>query len=605
MISDKSGLASRLGWVLDETEQVLEAIRQLFSDYVGRGDESVLESAIERSRETLGILDLLEAEGAYMLNRELVLLMDAIRQNKVEDKAEAAELCARGFVQLSDYLKHLHEGYADLPVIILPMLNDLRAARKEELLSEHLVFLPGDGVISEQMSDKEQINLPLEKRTDVLKRLRFYLQKALLGWFNNDRPEFHLQAGHKVAHHMLTLNKTERTRSLWWVSAALLEGLQQKRLESSVAVKSLMGRMEREIRRFNEHDAETYEQTLPDELVKNLLYYAGLAERGSAELDAVKDAYQLDIYLPQGETLEELRQYYSLPGRELWQAVAASLRQELNILMKNTEELNDLGAPGNLLAETAKRTLSVGQALGMLGLTKASELNEALAEDQKNLAVINKKLDSDTLMAMSEYYLKLEKVLVEYAETGFDCTAEVFAVDAGVTDPAAEREVIGALVSDVGKVQAEIAHFSRESADSMPAETAIKLLSNIDGTLEMLGYRELRPFARGAQRYLQDDLLASQRPPRPVEMACLADVVTLLDASLSCIGRYEDYLPLMGPGYDKLHELDGFSKIDLSAELNIDAARVELENKKKARQLHPSTLYQQIRSQRPRLAEAV
>lgn len=597
MISDKSGLASRLGWVLEDTEHTLERTRQVFAEYVERGDEASLEAALEYSRETLGILDLLEAEGAYMLDRELVLLMDAIREGKVDDKDAAAMSCANGLLQLSDYLRHLHEGYADLPVIILPMLNDLRAVRKAELLSEHLVFLPNDGAISQQMSHKQQVELPAEKRADVLKRLRFYMQKALLGWFSDQRPEFHLQASRKVANHMLALHKTERTRSLWWVTAGLLQGLEEKKLESSVAIKSLMGRMEREIRRFNDLGSEAYEQTLPDELVKNLLYYVGLAERGGKELNAVKDAYQLDLYLPQGETLEELRQYYALPGRELWQSVAGSLQEELNVLMANTEELRDLGAPGNLLAETAKRTRSVGQALGMLGLTKAAELTAAQADEQHSLVGQTKKLAPETLTSMSEHYIKLDKVLTEYAETGFDLTQEVFAAEGEIADHAAGREVVRAMSSDISKVQAEIAVFSRQPTEVASAETAADLLRNLDGTLEMLDYRELQPFARGAQRYLQLDLLHSQRPPRPQEMDCLADVVTLLDAALSCVERQEDYLPLLSTGYDKLTELDRLSKIDLLAELDMDAARTELEFKKKARQVAPSTLYQKIRSQ--------
>ena len=92
-------------------------------------------------------------------------------------------------------------------------------------------------------------------------------------------------------------------------------------------------------------------------------------------------------------------------------------------------------------------------------------------------------------------------------------------------------------------------------------------------------------------------MLSNQRPPRPQEMDCLADIVTLLDAALSCIERQEDYLPLLSTGYDKLSELDRLSKIDLLAELDMDAAHTELEFKKKARQVAPSTLYQKIRSQ--------
>ncbi|MGB0847607.1 MAG: hypothetical protein ACPGSM_12825 [Thiolinea sp.] len=598
MISDKSGLSSRLGWVLEETEHTLEKTRQAFADYSDGDEVSFLESALEQSRETLGILDLLEAEGAYMLNREVVLLMDAIRQDKVDSKEDAAKICADGLLQLSEYLKHLHDGYADLPVIVLPMLNNLRAARKAELLSEHLVFLPAEGAISnDQIGTEKYVNLPTEKRTEALKRLRFYMQKALLGWFNNDRPEFHLQATRKVAANMLVMNDNTRTRSLWWITSALLQGLEQKKLESSAAVKMLIGRMEREIRRFSDLDEESYNQSLPDELIKNLLYYAGLAERGGTQLDSVKDAYHLDLYLPKGETLEELRQYYAMPGRELWQSVAGSMQEELSLLMSQIESLRGRPDPAHLLGEISNRTRSIAQALGMLGLSTVAELTETQAEVQLEIAELPGEVELVVLERMSEHYIKLEKVLTEYAETGYDRTAEVFSGMDDMTDPAASREVVRSILSDVGKVQSEIALFTQETTDFKHVDEAAKTLRSISGSLDVLEHYELRPFAEGARSYLQQDLLHGHRQPNDTELEFLADIVTLLEAALSCIERQEDHLPLMATGYEKLTELDKLSEIDLVEQLDMETAHTELEAKKKARQLAPSTLYQKIRNQ--------
>ena len=495
MISDKSGLSSRLGWVLAETELTLEKTRQAFADFVSNDEMSFLESALEQSRETLGILDLLDAEGAYMLNREIVLLMDAVRQNNVDSKDDACRVCADGLLQLSEYLKHLHDGYADLPVIVLPMLNNLRAARKAELLSEHLVFLPADGAITnQQIGTDKYVDLPAEKRAEALKRLRFYMQKALLGWFNNDRPEFHLQASRKVATNLLVMNRDERARSLWWVTGALLQGLELKKLEPNAAVKMLMGRMEREIRRFAELDEASYNQFLPEELTKNMLYYVGLADNGGSQLDAVKQAYHLDLYLPKGETLEELRQYYAMPGRELWQSVAGSMQEELSLLMSQVESLKGRDEPGPLLEEISKRTRSIAQAMSMLGLSTAAELTETQADVQQEVAAESGQADQVMLGRMCEHYIKLEKVLTEYAETGYDRTIEIFSGVGDAGNAAASREVIRSVLTDISKVQADIGLFAQETTEFKHVEEAVKTLHNISGTLDVLAHDELKPF---------------------------------------------------------------------------------------------------------------
>ncbi|HPY39531.1 MAG TPA: hypothetical protein PLM98_03340, partial [Thiolinea sp.] len=404
MISDKSSLASRLGWVIGETEKLLAETRQSFSLYVGDTALSNLETAISKARHVLGVLDILDTEGAYMLGREIVLLMDAIRQERVKNWQEACTVTADGLLQLSEYLKHLRDGYADLPVIVLPMLNNLRAAREAELLSEHLVFLPAEGVVTNaQIGTDKYMPLPADKLDQATKRLRFYMQKALLGWFNNDRPAFHLQAAQKVAVNMITLHEKERLRALWWVTNGLLQALEEKKLEDSAAVKLLMGRMEREIRRFGELQETAYNASLPDELLKNLLYYVGLAEDSDGVLAAVKEAYHLDLYLPKGGTLQELRTYYTTPGRELWQALSSSMQDELALLMSQVESLGQREHPATLLAEVAKRTNSMAQTLGMLGLGKAAELTDKIATEQQASVAADTHLSHDLLERMSEH----------------------------------------------------------------------------------------------------------------------------------------------------------------------------------------------------------
>ncbi|WP_298611031.1 hypothetical protein [uncultured Thiothrix sp.] len=599
MISDKSSLASRLGWVLGETEKVLAETRQSFSTYVSDTAVPSLETAISKARHVLGVLDILDTEGAYMLGREIVLLMDAIRQEKVKNWQEACTITADGLLQLSEYLKHLRDGYADLPVIVLPMLNNLRAAREAELLSEHLVFLPAEGVVTnEQIGTDKYMSLPADKLDQATKRLRFYMQKALLGWFNNDRPAFHLQAARKVAVNMITLHEKERLRALWWVTSGLLQALEENKLEDSAAVKLLMGRMEREIRRFGDLQETAYNASLPDELLKNLLYYVGLAEESDGTLGEVKQAYHLDLYLPKGGTLQELRTYYTKPGRELWQAVSSSLQDELALLMSQVESLGHREHPTTLLGDVAKRTGSLAQTLGMLGLGTVADLTDKIATEQQ-AAVAAEQITSDLLERMSEHYIKLESVLREYAETGYDRTEEIFFGEGqSGSEMGAAREVVRTALTSLAKAQAELAAFHQEEGNFAHLDEISKVLRNISGTLEILGHQEIQPLAQGVKAYLAKDLQASKRKPALEEIHCVADIMTLLEAALSCISNNEDHLPLLPVGFEKLHELDNYTKLDLVHEADLVQAQAELEHKKKAKQQTPSTLYQKLRNQR-------
>lgn len=600
MISDKSSLASRLGWVIAETEKSLAETRQSFSLYVGDTALSNLETAISKARHVLGVLDILDTEGAYMLGREIVLLMDAIRQEKVKNWNEACTITADGLLQLSEYLKHLRDGYADLPVIVLPMLNNLRAAREAELLSEHLVFLPAEGAVTNaQIGTDKYMELPADKLDQATKRLRFYMQKALLGWFNNDRPAFHLQAAQKVAANMITLHEKERLRALWWVTHGLLQALEEKKLEDSAAVKLLMGRMEREIRRFGDLQETAYNASLPDELLKNLLYYVGLAEDSEGTLGAVKEAYHLDLYLPKGGTLQELRTYYTKPGRELWQAVSSSLQDELALLMSQVESLGQREHPAPLLAEVAKRTGSLAQTLGMLGLGTVADLTDKIATEQQAVVAADTHLDTDLLNRMSEHYIKLESVLREYAETGYDRTEEIFFGDGqSGGEMGAAREVVRTALTSLAKAQTELAAFHQEEGNFAHLEEISKILRSITGTLDILGHQEILPLAQGVKVYLAKDLQANKRKPALEEIHCVADIMTLLEASLSCITSNEDHLPLLPVGFDKLRELDNYTKLDLMSEAEVAQGQAELDHKKKAKQQAPSTLYQKLRNQR-------
>src|SRR5690606_40220309 len=54
----------------------------------------------------------------------------------------SSDLLMRGTVLLPDYLERLQNGHRDIPIVLLPLLNDIRAARGAAGLNESVLFAP-------------------------------------------------------------------------------------------------------------------------------------------------------------------------------------------------------------------------------------------------------------------------------------------------------------------------------------------------------------------------------------------------------------------------------------------------------------------------------
>ena len=72
---------------------------------------------------------MVELYGATMAAEEMEILTQALLDKQVNNRDDAYEVLMRGILQLPDYLEHLLAGHQDIPVVLMPLLNDLRAAR--------------------------------------------------------------------------------------------------------------------------------------------------------------------------------------------------------------------------------------------------------------------------------------------------------------------------------------------------------------------------------------------------------------------------------------------------------------------------------------------
>ncbi|MBL7000045.1 MAG: hypothetical protein ISR73_09320, partial [Gammaproteobacteria bacterium] len=170
---------SALGWVKKSIDEILTSIRSDLNVYIEEKDASMLSSVEAKVKDLQGVLSMIEQYGAAMLAEEMRALCLYIASKEQQD-LQALEVLLRAVLQLPDYLEHIQAGNKDIPIAILPLLNDIRAARNEDLFSEKLLFLPD---LSMHNDDKEYDAIDENKNQitrQLAKKLRPAYQYSLL-----------------------------------------------------------------------------------------------------------------------------------------------------------------------------------------------------------------------------------------------------------------------------------------------------------------------------------------------------------------------------------------------------------------------------------------
>ena len=240
-----------LTWVKSELDETLKQARNALEAYVeDPTDASQMRFCATYLHQVQGTLRMVELYGAAMVTEEMEHLASSLQNNEVGDRDDAYTVLMRGIVQLPDYLERLQSGHKDIPIVLLPLLNELRAARGEKGLSESVLFSPD---LSRPLPDAAagpSGPMPELELRQMAGQLRSQFQMSLLKWFRNDDPDANLQRMIAVCDRLVALTFQEEGRRVFWVASGVLDALRNKKLDASAPLKQTVGRVEREIKRI-------------------------------------------------------------------------------------------------------------------------------------------------------------------------------------------------------------------------------------------------------------------------------------------------------------------------------------------------------------------
>src|SRR6187455_1342721 len=367
-----------------ELNNTLGEARTALETFVEQPENVVLlQRCVSDLHQVQGVLRLLEIFGAALLAEEMeqvtqYLLTPASQKNQ----AETLDALMRAMVQLPSYVERVLAGGRDLALVLLPLLNDLRAVRGSPLLSEGTLLLLNLKSDQQASPVAPGAGEPALTVAQWARRLRTRFQLGLVGWIRNERPEQNLEILETVAHQIEQVATKQSVFQLWWVVGAIIEALRDGGLETGVSVKRLLGLADREILQLYTQGEGRYSQNPPVELLNNLLYYAARANSNGPKVTAVRASFRLNELLNVDDSVEQERENLSAPSVKLMRTVSAAIREDLG----KVKDVLDIfvrrgGQPAELEAQVGMLR-KIGDTLGVLGL---GELRQLVLEETSRL----------------------------------------------------------------------------------------------------------------------------------------------------------------------------------------------------------------------------
>jgi len=565
---------STLGWVKAEIDESLRQARQSLEAYAENpGDDSQLRFCTTHLHQVVGTLEMVELDGAAMLAKETEALAEAILSEELKPDEHVYDVLIRGILTLPDYLARLQFGNRDVPLRLLPLLNELRTVRNTSLISELELFNP-DLTVRPPRQEQATKGLSPDEYRAMARKLRPIFQVALLAWL---RDTGSTQAMNNMVAILDQLEQEANlgvVEQLFWVASGLLEAMMSGDLEPTNERKKLLARLDQQVRKLVEGAGKTDLRSSTEALVKSILFHVATAKAGSPKVTQLKQAFDLDLLLG-NVTAEPEPDLTELPTPEILQSVSTALAREIEAAQDvlaayfdpEQEAVDSLEPLDKLLGK-------MSSTMDMLDVPILKSLVDALRQVCE--VITDGKLEgNDTVsMAMASALLLIESssrdihasasdwkrqlddataMLRGLASGGDGGTPSVEGLevsDAELTE-SDYKQLLNVVADEIrvnlANIEEVIEIFVADTSQTGQMEHVMQHLGQIQGALQILGQDSAAMLAEKTAGYVEDIRKGVLAPDE--------DVMDPLAVCIGTIGAYVDGLQFNRPNLGSLVDL--------------------------------------------------
>ena len=537
-----------LSWVRKEINNTLDQARQGLDTFVeDKEDTTQIQFCINSLHQVHGSLQMLGFDGAARLAAEMETLADKFASGEVEVNESSYEILMRSMMQLPGYLERVEGGQKDIPVILLPLINELRSTSNLEPVKEESFFVAQTDSVeppkpNEQLSEQEKV----ETFQETARKLRAHFQKGLTGIIRSKKVKESLARVHKVLLRLEVLTEGHSVARLWWVADGFIFSIAEKGLYKSKAAHALLGKVDIQIKRLADVGEEALDDEIPPQVLSKLLYFVARSSSLNERVVSLKKEFNLEESLPESATIKKQQRQLARPDSAAMKSVVgaigeeiASVKDQLDLFVrakaKKPAQLQNLSDSLARIADTLTllelpipRDVIRVQVKTLQKSIDASSLpdDSAIMDIAGALLFVDANLTNVDLDLFAD-----EETKEDAAEIGEQRSKEKQVDDATVALIAVSRKNLQ-LAKD-GMINYIASAFNQEELESVPA-----LLSEVLGALKIIEFFEASEVLSIAETFVKKCLINVKQPPSEKYLDALADIVTSVDYYLE--GMEED-----------------------------------------------------------------
>ena len=521
-----------LQWVQSDVEQSLKQAEMALESFAENAEQGeALRDCADMLNGVRGVLEMVEVCGVSLLFDEMAGVIEGLMAGAIKRRDDACEVLMQGIVQVPDYLEFIARGNRDNPIVLMPLLNDIRSVRGMALLSENALFAPDLNVplpISERA-----MSLTGEQFKAYVKKLRPHFQRGLLDWYRGEALHAALDCLDAVVLHVEKVIGSTPAARLWWVARAVVQALKAEGLNHSVSLKLLLGQVDRQLRMLGKDGEAACQEAPSDELLKNLLYYVAQSSCNTRRVAAVRSAFRLDELVADDQEPGLSEHPLFGPNLEAANAVSSAVKEHLDGIKDaldrfSRKEQRDVAELAPLLAMFQE----VADTLGLLGLGMARRAAIEQRDILEDLIENDRAPSNEQLMDMASTLLGVDTTMDSLSGQGVEPTimneqtmAELDPGDSHLTGNEYLQlvtSVIGEIKTDLAVVKDAIATFLEDSNQRHRLDEVPRRVGDVIGGMRML---YLEPAAELTQQWLQFVDRVLLQPREVPEMTSLEGLI--------------------------------------------------------------------------------
>lgn len=513
-----------LEWVKGEIEETLQQAQQALEAYVeNTQDRTRLKFCLSYLHQVHGTLQMVEFYGAALLAEEMEALAKELAEGDLANENDVLEVLMQAILQLPSYLEHIKVGRRDLPVVLLPILNELRAARGESLMSETSLFAPSINLPA-SLTDAELKKFNDPSFTPWLTKLRQMQQTALLHILRSEQEVLAIEYLQKVFNRLYkTLGKTPQ--GLVWLPALAFSEYLNTQDSIPKSAKPLLKQLDNQLKLIQDEGIEVLNKPVPDDLLKNILYYIAKSPIQNGAIGAVKKRFNLAAALLSETELQHERKALLGPDKSTVGSVVGALIEEITSLKDQIDLLvrsdDDRIRSLEKLLPASKQVIDT---MGMLGLGMPRQV---LQDQQGNLTRLMKQgeVSDAELMDAAGALLYVEAILSGMQSEG--TLVETRPEDMSVSS--AQKAVLREARNVLEQVKDSIVEYIAKQWNTEELEGVPGWLRSIEGSINMIPLPRIAKILEISANFVENQLIAGQLKAQWGVMDNFADILTSVE----------------------------------------------------------------------------